>query len=95
MTRRAPAAPGFRWPAGDVAALAQEAGLAEAGRMPREPCEQERFRRRHLLPRRQQASSKILRPECCGAAPGRTPDCTAPAATASSSMTTPAARQEP
>lgn len=46
-------APAFRWPVDDLAALAGEAGFAEVGRMLREPREQERFRRGHLLLRRQ------------------------------------------
>lgn len=41
--------PAFRWPADDLAALARAAGFAEAGRMLREPGEDERFRRGHLL----------------------------------------------
>lgn len=46
-------APAFRWPIDDLAALAVEAGFAEVGRMSREPREQERFRRGHLLLRKQ------------------------------------------
>lgn len=46
-------APAFRWPIDDLAALAREAHFAEVGRMLREPREQERFRRGHLLLRRQ------------------------------------------
>jgi SAM-dependent methyltransferase len=46
-------APAFRWPIDDLAALAREAEFAEVGRMSREPREQERFRRGHLLLRRQ------------------------------------------
>jgi hypothetical protein len=46
-------APAFLWPVDDLAALAGEAGFAEVGRMLREPREQERFRRGHLLMRRQ------------------------------------------
>ena len=38
---------GFRWPIDELAALAGGAGFAEVGRMPRQPREQERFRRRH------------------------------------------------
>ncbi len=44
--------PAYRWPLGELAALAAAAGLAEAGRMSREPLEGERFRRGHLLARR-------------------------------------------
>lgn len=46
-------APAFRWPIDELAALAGGAGFAEVGRMLREPREQERFRRGHLLLRRQ------------------------------------------
>jgi SAM-dependent methyltransferase len=46
-------APAFLWPIDDLVALASEAGFAEVGRMLREPREQERFRRGHLLLRRQ------------------------------------------
>jgi SAM-dependent methyltransferase len=46
----------FRWPIDDLAGLADEAGFAEVGRMLREPREQERFRRGHLLLRSQQAN---------------------------------------
>lgn len=42
----------YRWPVDDLAALAGEAGFAEVGRMLREPREQERYRRGHLLMRR-------------------------------------------
>lgn len=45
-------APAYRWPAGELAALAGQAGFTEVGRMSREPREQERFRRGHLLMRR-------------------------------------------
>jgi SAM-dependent methyltransferase len=45
--------PAFRWPIDNLAALAREAGFTEVGRMSREPREQERFRRGHLLLRRQ------------------------------------------
>jgi len=44
--------PAYRWPAGELAALAGEAGFAEVGRMSREPRDGERFRRGHLLLRR-------------------------------------------
>jgi ubiquinone/menaquinone biosynthesis C-methylase UbiE len=44
--------PAHRWPAGELAALAGEAGFAEVGRMSREPRDGERFRRGHLLLRR-------------------------------------------
>lgn len=46
-------APAFRWPVDELAALAGGAGFAEVGRMLREPRAQERFRRGHLLLRRQ------------------------------------------
>jgi SAM-dependent methyltransferase len=42
----------YRWPLGELAALAVEAGFAEVGRMSREPRAGERFRRGHLLMRR-------------------------------------------
>ncbi|MFJ5722463.1 class I SAM-dependent DNA methyltransferase [Streptomyces sp. NPDC093149] len=41
----------YRWPIDDLAELAGEAGFTEVGRMLREPCEGERFRRGHLLMR--------------------------------------------
>jgi len=44
--------PAYRWPAGELAVLAGEAGFAEVGRMSREPRDGERFRRGHLLLRR-------------------------------------------
>jgi ubiquinone/menaquinone biosynthesis C-methylase UbiE len=44
--------PAYRWPAGELAALAGEAGFTEVGRMSREPRGGERFRRGHLLMRR-------------------------------------------
>ncbi|MDH6576463.1 class I SAM-dependent methyltransferase [Kitasatospora sp. MAP5-34] len=44
-------APAYRWPIDDLAALAREAGFDEVGRMLREPCEEERYRRGHLLMR--------------------------------------------
>jgi len=43
--------PAYQWPAGDLFALAREAGFAEVGRMSREPRDGERFRRGHLLMR--------------------------------------------
>ncbi|MFI1799364.1 class I SAM-dependent DNA methyltransferase [Streptomyces sp. NPDC020379] len=43
----------YRWPIDGLAALADEAGFAEVGRMLREPREEERYRRGHLLMRRQ------------------------------------------
>ena len=46
-------APAFRWPIDDLAALAREAEFAEVGRLLREPRENERYRRGHLLLRRQ------------------------------------------
>lgn len=45
--------PAYRWPADDLSALASQAGFAEIGRMSREPRDGERFRRGHLLLRRQ------------------------------------------
>jgi ubiquinone/menaquinone biosynthesis C-methylase UbiE len=44
--------PAYRWPVGELAALAAGAGFAEVGRMSREPRAGERFRRGHLLMRR-------------------------------------------
>jgi SAM-dependent methyltransferase len=41
--------PAYRWPLADLSALATDAGFAEVGRMSREPCDGERFRRGHLL----------------------------------------------
>lgn len=41
----------YRWPIDDLAGLAGEAGFVEVGRMLREPREDERFRRGHLLMR--------------------------------------------
>jgi SAM-dependent methyltransferase len=45
--------PAYRWPIEDLAELARTAGFVEVGRMLREPQEDERFRRGHLLMRRQ------------------------------------------
>jgi SAM-dependent methyltransferase len=45
-------APAYRWPVDDLAALARDADFVEVGRMLREPSEQERFRRGHLILRR-------------------------------------------
>ena len=45
----------YRWAAGELAALAAAAGFAEVGRMSREPGTAERFRRGHLLLRREAA----------------------------------------
>jgi SAM-dependent methyltransferase len=42
----------YRWPLDELAALARSAGFEEIGRMLREPLEDERFRRGHLLMRR-------------------------------------------
>ncbi|MDH2427965.1 class I SAM-dependent methyltransferase [Sphaerisporangium sp. TRM90804] len=42
----------YRWPIDDLAGLAGEAGFVEVGRMLREPGEEERFRRGHLLMRK-------------------------------------------
>lgn len=44
-------ATGYRWPIDDLAGLAGEAGFIEVGRMLREPREEERYRRGHLLMR--------------------------------------------
>ncbi|MFF4160679.1 class I SAM-dependent DNA methyltransferase [Streptomyces sp. NPDC001678] len=41
----------YRWPIDEMAGLAGEAGFVEVGRMLREPLEEERFRRGHLLMR--------------------------------------------
>jgi SAM-dependent methyltransferase len=46
-------APAYRWPIDELAAVAREAGFDEVGRMLREPREDERYRRGHLLMRRQ------------------------------------------
>ncbi|WP_306332951.1 class I SAM-dependent methyltransferase [Streptomyces sp. KL118A] len=43
----------YRWPIDDLAGLARAAGFTELGRMLREPGEGERFRRGHLLMRRE------------------------------------------
>ncbi|WP_332309189.1 class I SAM-dependent methyltransferase [Rhodococcus sp. WMMA185] len=45
-------APAYRWPIGDLATLVVETGFTEVGRMLREPREGERFRRGHLLMRK-------------------------------------------
>ncbi|OAH13100.1 magnesium-protoporphyrin O-methyltransferase [Streptomyces jeddahensis] len=42
----------YRWPIDDLAGLAGEAGFIEVGRMLREPREEERFRRGHLVMRK-------------------------------------------
>lgn len=39
----------YRWPVDELAELADEAGFVEIGRVLREPCDGERFRRGHLL----------------------------------------------
>ena len=44
--------PAYRWPVDALAALADEAGFTEVGRMSREPRDGERCRRGHLLLRR-------------------------------------------
>ncbi|MFB9830978.1 class I SAM-dependent methyltransferase [Actinoallomurus acaciae] len=44
--------PAYRWPIDDLAALARKADFVEVGRMLREPREDERFRRGHLLMRK-------------------------------------------
>jgi SAM-dependent methyltransferase len=46
-------APAYRWPTDDLAKLTAEAGFTEVGRMLREPQEGERFRRGHLILRRE------------------------------------------
>ena len=46
-------APAFLWPIDHLAKQAREAQFAEVGRMLREPRDQERFRRGHLLLRRE------------------------------------------
>lgn len=45
-------APAYRWPIDALAGVARDAGFTEVGRMLREPREDERFRRGHLLLRR-------------------------------------------
>ncbi|SEG75257.1 Methyltransferase domain-containing protein [Thermomonospora echinospora] len=47
------AAPAYRWPIDDLAALARQAGFVEVGRVLREPGEGERYRQGRLLMRRQ------------------------------------------
>lgn len=42
----------YRWPIDDLAGLAGESGFIEVGRMLREPREEERYRRGHLLMRK-------------------------------------------
>ena len=49
--------PAYRWPIDDLTALAGRAGFAEVGRMSREPRDGERFRRGHLLLRRQRTAA--------------------------------------
>ncbi|MEV0234814.1 class I SAM-dependent methyltransferase [Nonomuraea sp. NPDC050786] len=44
--------PAYRWPIDELAELARKEGFVEVGRMLREPHEDERFRRGHLLMRR-------------------------------------------
>ena len=44
--------PAYKWPLEELAGLARNAGFAEVGRMSREPCDGERFRRGHLPMRR-------------------------------------------
>jgi SAM-dependent methyltransferase len=44
--------PAYRWPIDDLAELARKADFVEVGRMLREPQDDERFRRGHLLMRR-------------------------------------------
>ncbi|MFF7727011.1 class I SAM-dependent methyltransferase [Streptomyces sp. NPDC008001] len=39
----------YRWPVDELAETARRAGFTEVGRMLREPCEGERYRRGHLL----------------------------------------------
>jgi SAM-dependent methyltransferase len=45
-------APAYRWPIDELAELARTAEFVEVGRMLREPLEDERFRRGHLLMRK-------------------------------------------
>lgn len=45
-------APAYRWPIDDLTALARDAEFVELGRMLREPREEERYRRGHLMLRR-------------------------------------------
>ncbi len=47
--------PAYRWPIDELAELAGKEEFVEVGRMLREPLEDERFRRGHLLMRRQAA----------------------------------------
>jgi SAM-dependent methyltransferase len=53
-------APAYRWPIDDLAGLAGEAGFIEVGRMLREPREEERYRRGHLLMRKASNSGDRL-----------------------------------
>ena len=46
-------APAYRWPIDDLAKLTREVGFTEVGSMLREPGEGERFRRGHLIMRRE------------------------------------------
>ncbi|HEX3732990.1 MAG TPA: class I SAM-dependent methyltransferase [Mycobacteriales bacterium] len=46
-------APAYRWPIDDLAGLARDVEFVEVGRMLRKPREDERYRRGHLLMRRQ------------------------------------------
>jgi SAM-dependent methyltransferase len=46
-------APAYRWPIDELAKFAGDAGFTEVGRMLREPGEGERFRRGHLIMRRE------------------------------------------
>ncbi|MFI7438863.1 class I SAM-dependent DNA methyltransferase [Nonomuraea indica] len=50
-------APAYRWPIDDLADLARKEEFVEVGRMLREPLEDERFRRGHLLMRRGPAAA--------------------------------------
>ncbi|MEV4085451.1 class I SAM-dependent methyltransferase [Nonomuraea fuscirosea] len=49
--------PAYRWPIDELAELAGKEEFVEVGRMLREPLEDERFRRGHLLMRRQAAAT--------------------------------------
>ena len=50
--------PAYRWPADDLSALGSQAGFTEVGRMSREPRDGKRFRRGHLLLRRQGTAAR-------------------------------------
>ncbi len=48
----------YRWPIGDLAGLAEDAGFTEVGRMLREPLDGERYRRGHLIMRKNEMRSR-------------------------------------